>query len=116
MVGEELWSFLERQGHNFKLILLKRSGFSLFKNLTVNYVNVYIRLLGASFVQLGFIGSIGGLVNALISYPFGRLIDRYSSRKILIATLFAQALVPLTYFLARDWVWIALATALSTLA
>jgi len=116
MVGEELRSFLERQGHNFKLILLKRSGFSLFKNLTVNYVNVYIRLLGASFVQLGFIGSIGGLVNALISYPFGRLIDRYSSRKILIATLFAQALVPLTYFLARDWVWIALATGLSTLA
>ena len=116
MVGEELRGFLERQGRNFKLVLLKRSGFSIFNNLTVNYVNVYIRLLGASFVQLGFIGSIGGLVNALISYPFGRLIDRYSSRRILIATLFAQALVPLTYFLATDWVWVALATALSTLA
>ncbi len=116
MVGEELRSFLERQGHNFKLILLKRSGFSLFNNLTINYVNVYIRLLGASFVQLGFIGSIGGLVNAVISYPFGWLVDRYSGRKILIATLFAQALVPLTYFYAKDWVWISVAIALSTLA
>jgi MFS family permease len=65
---------------------------------------------------LGLIGSIGGLVNAVIAYPFGRLIDRYSSRKILLMTLLVQALVPLTYFLARDWVWIALATALSTLA
>jgi MFS family permease len=116
MVFRELRDFLARQGHNYKLVLLKRSGYSLFNNLTVNYVNVYIRLLGASFVQLGLIGSVGGLVNALISYPFGRLIDRYSSRKILIVTIFAQALVPLTYFLARDWVWIALATALSTLA
>jgi MFS family permease len=116
MVGEELRSFLERQGHNFKLILLKRSGFSLFNNLTVNYVNVYIRLLGASFVQLGFVGSIGGLVNAVISYPFGWLVDRYSGRKILIATIFAQVLVPLTYFYARDWVWISVAIALSTLA
>ena len=116
MVVDDLRSFLSRQGHNFRLVLLKRVGYSLFNNLTINYVNVYIRLLGASFVQLGFIGSISGLVNALISYPFGRLIDRYSSRKILIATLFAQALVPLTYFLARDWVWIALATAISTLA
>ncbi len=116
MVGEELRSFLKRQGHNYKLILLKRSGFSLFNNLTVNYVNVYIRLPGASFVQLGFIGSIGGLVNAVISYPFGWLVDRYSGRKILIATLFAQALVPLTYFYARDWVLISVAIALSTLA
>ena len=116
MVFRGLRDFLARQGHNYKLVLLKRSGYSLFNNLTVNYVNVYIRLLGASFVQLGLIGSVGGLVNALISYPFGRLIDRYSSRKILIVTIFAQALIPLTYFLARDWVWIALATALSTLA
>ena len=116
MVVDDLRSFLSRQGHSFRLVLLKRVGYSLFNNLTINYVNVYIRLLGANFVQLGFIGSISGLVNALISYPFGRIIDRYSSRKILIVTLFAQALVPLTYFFARDWVWIALASALSTLA
>ncbi|MFW9856975.1 MAG: MFS transporter [Candidatus Thorarchaeota archaeon] len=116
MVVEELLDFVRRQGHNFKLVLIKRVGFSLFNNLTVNYVNVYIRLLGASFVQLGFVGSIGALMNSIISYPFGWLIDRYSAAKILIVTIFTQALVPLTYFYARDWVWIAMATALSTLA
>lgn len=116
MVVEELLDFVRRQGHNFKLVLLKRVGFSLFNNLTFNYVNVYIRLLGASFVQLGFVGSIGGLMNSIISYPFGWLIDRYSAAKILIVTIFTKALVPLTYFYARDWVWIAMATALSTLA
>jgi MFS family permease len=111
-----LKKFLSRQGHNFKLVLLRRSGFSVFSSLTTQYVNIYTRLLGASFVQLGLIGSVGSLVNAVISYPYGWLIDRYSSRKILISTLVAQVLVPLTYFLARDWTWISVATALSTFA
>ncbi len=113
---EGLNRFLRRQGRNYKLVLLRRSGFSLFNNLTTQYVNIYIRLLGASFVQLGLIGSIGGLVNAVISYPFGWLIDRYSSKRILVATLVAQVLVPLTYFYARDWVWVSVSTALSTFA
>jgi MFS family permease len=116
MVSENIGKFLSRQGRNFKLVLLRRSGFSLFNSLTSQYVDIYIRLLGASFVQLGVVGSIGSLVNAVISYPFGWLIDRYSSRKILIATLVAQVLVPLTYFYARDWVWVSVATALSTFA
>jgi MFS family permease len=55
-------------------------------------------------------------VNAVISYPFGWLIDRYSSKKILVTTLIAQVLVPLTYFFARDWVWVSVSTALSTFA
>ena len=57
--------------------------------LTREYVNIYIRLLGANFVQLGLVGPIGGLVNAIIAYPFGSLIDRYSSRKILLLTITA---------------------------
>ena len=116
MVFEGLRGFLSRQERNFRLVLLRRSGYSLFRNLTVQYTNIYIRLLGASFVQLGLIGSIGGLVNAVISYPYGWLIDRYSARKLLIVTITAQAFVPLAYFYARDWVWISVATALSTLA
>lgn len=116
MVQGGLGKFLSRQGRNFKLVLLRRSGFSVFSSLTTQYVSIYTRLLGASFVQLGFIGSVGGLMNAIISYPYGWLIDRYSSRKILISTLVAQVLVPLTYFLARDWTWISVATALSTFA
>lgn len=116
MVLEDLRGFFSKQARNFQLVLLKKTGFSFFNMLTRDYVNIYIRLLGANFVQLGLVGSIGGLVNAIIAYPFGSLIDRYSSRKILLLTISAQALVPLTYFYARDWMWIAVATALSTLA
>jgi MFS family permease len=112
----ELRSFFSRQARNYKLVLLKKSGFSAFNYLTFDYTNIYIRELGASFIQLGLIGSVGGLVNAVIAYPFGRLIDRYSSKNIMLVTLFLQTLVPLTYFLAKDWIWIALATALSTFA
>ena len=113
---EELRNFFLRQVRNYRLVLLKKSGFSAFNYLTLGYTDIYIRQLGASFIQLGLVGSIGWLVNSVIAYPFGRLIDRYSSKRLLLMTLLIQALVPLTYFLARDWVWIAVATSLSSLA
>ncbi len=116
MVLEDLKKFFNKQALNFKLVLIKKTGFSFFNILTQDYVNIYIRLLGADFVQLGLIGSIGSFVNAVIAIPFGSFIDRYSSRKILLLTLTAQSLVPLTYFFARDWLWIAVATSLYTLA
>ena len=111
-----LRSFLSRQARNYRLVLLKKSGFSAFNYLTIDYTSIYIRQLGASFVQLGLVGSIGWLVNAVVAYPFGRLIDVYSSKRLLLITVLLQASVPLTYFLARDWVWIAVATSLSSLA
>ena len=113
---EGLRSFLSRQARNYRLVLLKKSGFSAFNYLTIDYTSIYIRQLGASFVQLGLVGSIGWLVNAVVAYPFGRLIDVYSSKRLLLITVLLQASVPLTYFLARDWVWIAVATSLSSLA
>ena len=116
MVLDDLKSFFSRQARNYQLVLVKKAGFSFFNKLTQDYINIYIRLLGANFVQLGLVGSVGSLMNAIIAYPFGSLIDRYSSRKILMLTITAQALVPLTYFYARDWMWIAVATALYTLA
>jgi len=116
VVLEDLRVFFSKQGRNFRLVLLKKTGFSFFNTLTRDYIDIYIRLLGANFVELGLIGSIGGIVNAIIAYPFGSLIDRYSSRKILLLTIAAQALVPLTYFYARNWMWIAVTTALFTLA
>jgi MFS family permease len=116
LVLKDLRGFFSKQARNFQMILIKKTSFAFFNKLTQDYVNIYIRLLGADFVQLGLVGSISGLVNAVIAYPFGSLIDRYSSRKILLFTIVAQALVPLTYFYARDWMWIAVATALYTLA
>ena len=95
---------------------MKKSGYSAFNYLTLDYTSIYIRRLGASFVQLGLVGSIGWLVNAVVAYPFGRLIDEYSSRRLMLFTVLVQTLVPLTYYLARDWVWIAVATSLSSLA
>ena len=112
----DLRSFFSKQAKNYRLVLLKKSGFSAFNYLTLDYTNIYIRQLGASFIQLGLVGSIGWLVNAVIAYPFGRLIDIYSSKRLLLITLLIQAMVPLTYYLARDWVWIAVATSLSSLA
>ncbi len=113
---DELRGFFFRQARNYRLVLLKKCGFSAFSYLTLDYTSIYIRQLGASFVQLGLVGSIGWLVNAVVAYPFGRLIDEYSSRRLMLFTVLVQALVPLTYFLARDWVWIAVATSLSSLA
>lgn len=108
--------FLSRQGRNFKILLVRRTGSTFFNNLTQNYRDIYVRLLGAGYVQLGLLHTVGRLLSAIISYPFGRLIDRKSSRDILILAIMLEALVPLAFFLAGDWFWVSSAIILSSVA
>ena len=107
--------FLSRQDRSFKIILARRTVALVFNNFTVTYREIYIRLLGASFLQLGLILTLGGLISSIISYPFGRLIDRKSPRNILIVAVMLEALVPLTFFLAVDWFWVSIAVILSSI-
>jgi MFS family permease len=104
--------FLSRQHRNFKTILIRRTGATLFNYLTESYRDIYIRLMGADYIQLGLLHTIGRLISAIISYPFGRLIDHRSSRNILIFAMILEALVPLTFFLANDWIMVSIAIVL----
>ena len=94
MVLDDLKSFFSRQARNYQLVLVKKAGFSFFNKLTQDYINIYIRLLGAKYVQLGLVGSVGlsrrlnttGFAPA--TYPSGRVKNEGS--ELLCATLCAE--------------------------
>jgi len=61
--------------------------------------------LGASNAEVGLIAIVGWLVSALVSLPFGRLIDRAGElRGILYGTLVMTGGL-LMFFFASTWVW-----------
>ena len=65
-----------RQKRNWKIVSV-RSIFSKFlQNLTVGYTSVYINLLGANPIQLGYVNSLSHIGGAIISAPLGWLQDR----------------------------------------
>jgi len=70
------------------------------------YASIYVRLLGASPVQLGAAQSTAGLAGTLISLPLGIAQDRYSLRKIYLAGITLLAMVPFLYAVAPGWLWL----------
>ena len=71
--------------------------------LTQQYQSVYITLLGADPLQLGFATSIGGLVNAFVTIPSGYLANRYGIGKVLLSSLLIMASGYALFGLTQGW-------------
>lgn len=113
-VGElkEVWL---RQKKNWRTVVTRNIFNRFFNEITLQYANIYITLLGATPVQLGAVNSALGVAQALISPPLGIIRDRYNIRKIFLAGVALLVTVPLIYALANDWRLIALAILISGL-
>jgi len=70
------------------------------------YATIYVRLLGASPVQLGAAQSAAGLAGTLVALPMGIAQDRYSLRKIYLAGITLLTIAPLLYAIAPSWQWL----------
>ncbi len=70
------------------------------------YASIYIRLLGASAVELGAAQSAAGIAGILIALPLGIAHDRYSLRKIYLTGITLQTIAPLIFAVAPGWQWI----------
>lgn len=108
----EVWA---RQKKNWKTIVTRQIFNRFFNELTLQYTNIYITLLGASPVQLGAVNSAWGLAQSLISLPLGLIRDRFNIRKIYLFGVGMQIFVPLLYALAPNWQVVSLAILLSGL-
>jgi len=98
--------FAQRQTHNFKLMLIRRTLHAGASTLSEQYNPIYATALGADPVQLGSLQSVGNAVGALVSLPAGWLIDHYSLKKVFTAgTLFLGASAAL-YFVAPHWTYL----------
>jgi MFS family permease len=98
--------FAQRQTHNFKIMLGRRTLHGLATGLTTQYTSLYATLLGANPVQLGSLQSVGNAVGALASLPTGWFIDYYSLKNIFLLGTALLAASSLIYFSAPVWTWL----------
>ena len=96
--------FVKRQGRNFRVLLVRKLGYSLLGRLSFQYTSLYAVALGADMIAVGTLNSIGSAVSTILSLPVGRLADRYSLRKIMLFAMIIEILVPVAYVLAWNWV------------
>ncbi len=99
-----LADFVKRQRRNFRVLLARKLGYSLLGRLSHQYTSLYAVALGADKIALGTLNSVGSAVSTVLSLPIGRLVDRYSLRKMMLFAMTLEILVPVAYALAWDWV------------
>jgi MFS family permease len=119
MIGGALkWGveFFRRQRDPFKVNMVKNLVQNFSMGLTQQYQSIYITELGADPLQLGFVTSMGGLANALVTIPAGWLTDRFGIRRILIASLLTTVLGFSMFGVAQSWQFTALALAFTSLS
>lgn len=98
--------FYKRQNRNFKALNVRITLGTFLGNLTQPYNQIYALELGASPVELGYLASVGSAFAAALSLPGGFLADRCGRKKLFILGSIVGLLTPLSYFLARSWIWI----------
>ncbi len=99
----ELVQLWRRQKRNWQLVVTHQVVHRFLIQLTEQYTTIFIRMLGASPVQLGWARSAAGISGTLISLPLGIVQDRYSLRKIYLTGISLWLLVPLFYGVAPSW-------------
>ena len=109
MFFQDLRDFLKRQSHNYRMLLLRGAGSNFLMKLTSSYQSIYITGLGADEVTLGFMGSLGSVINMCISLPSGWISDRYNLKWVMGIGMAIQVIMISLYAFAKDWSWILVA-------
>jgi len=97
---------IQRQSHQFKLMLWRRALHGVATSLSLQYNSIYATYLGASSTQLGSLHSVGNAIGALVSVPAGWVIDYYSIKGIFLISTVMLAGSSLLYFIAPHWAWL----------
>jgi MFS family permease len=95
--------FLTKQQKPFKVNILKNMLLNTSIGLTQQYQSIYFTLLGASAIQLGYLASLGGVANTILSIHFGLLADRQGIKKMIMASLLIFAIGYSIFGLAGSW-------------
>jgi len=96
--------FIKRQARNFRVLLVRKLGYSLLGRLSNQYNSLYAVALGADKIALGTLNSVGSAVSTVLSLPVGRLADTYSLKKTMLLAMIFEISVPLAFVAAWNWV------------
>ena len=108
--------FLQRQENPFKVNIMRNLVKNLAVNLTYQYQPIYMTSLGATPLILGYLNSISGAVNTVLSIPTGVLADKVGIKRVLLLTLGISILSTLVFGVANTWQVAAVGLILSAVA
>jgi len=108
--------FLQRQESPFKVNIMRNLVKNLAVNLTYQYQPIYMTSLGATPLILGYLNSISGAVNTVLSIPTGILADKVGIKRVLLLTLGISILSTLVFGVANTWQVAAVGLILSAVA
>ena len=111
----EIRDFLERQSHNYRMMIVRTTGAHFLFNLTGQYTSIYTKALGADNIMIGMISSFSAFISMLVSMPVGYITDKYNLRHVLGAGMFLNIVMIGLYAFAHDWRWIFIAMAINPL-
>lgn len=103
----EMYQVWARQTRNWRSIVIYQTITRFLFRLTEQYATVFIRMLGASPVQLGLITGTAGIAMTACALPLGYLQDRFSLRRLFLAGASLVVISPLFYAIAPSWKWAA---------
>jgi MFS family permease len=105
--------FLRRQESSFKVNILRNFAQRFAANLTYQYQPIYLTSLGVSALTLGYLNSISGLVNTILSVPIGFVADRLGIKKVLITYILICITSAAIFATSVGWEMAAVALVLS---
>ena len=108
--------FLQRQESPFKVNIMRNLVKNLAVNLTYQYQPIYMTSLGATPLILGYLNSISGAVNTVLSIPTGVLADKVGIKRVLLLTLGISILSTSVFGVANTWQVAAVGLILSAVA
>ncbi len=108
--------FLQRQESPFKVNIWRNLVKNLAANLTYQYQPIYMTSLGATPLVLGYLNSISGAVNTLLSIPTGILADKVGIKRVLLLTTIVSILSSIVFGLSTTYQVAAIGLILSAVA
>ena len=75
------------------------------QSFSSQYNQLYARDLGAEYVEIGLLNSIGAAITSIVSVPLGWAAEKYSVKKVLLLGLACAVVSAIIYASAGSW-WI----------
>jgi len=95
--------FIDRQQSDWKITVVRTSLDKLAYQMVFPYLSIYIVALGATYIQLGLVNSVGMIFAGAVSPLVGWFIDRSGPKKIYLFGISMLTLSYLTYATAIGW-------------
>lgn len=102
---EKFFAFFKGLNRRVKVAIVGSGIQNWSQSLSRQYNQLYANNLGAGYVEIGSLNSIGTAISSIISVPLGWAVERYGVKRIILLGLGCSIISSSIYYLAGGW-WI----------